>query len=260
MAINPITQTIPLATDSPTINNPDTFNVKAEYYVNTYIPLFISDENTLVIQLNTFASEVNAEITNIDNNVAICTTKANDASLSASNASTSASNASTSENNALNYKNLSLDWATSSGLVESLDYSSKAYANSVGLITTGSSKDWSISSGLIDSDYSSKSWAVSIGVIPDKSSKEWALISQVNGTAPSWISGNSYNYPDVVTSPITFQSYRAKNSTNGIIDPSQDLSNWEQLTGATIIGAIDGGVANSIYTSTTTIDGGGVNG
>lgn len=48
----------------------------------------------------------------------------------------------------------------------------------------------------------------------------------------AWSSGASYSVGDVVYSPITYLSYRAKTTHSGeTTDPSSDTTNWEQLGG-----------------------------
>ena len=46
------------------------------------------------------------------------------------------------------------------------------------------------------------------------------------GGAVLWVSGTSYVTGNLVYSPITYATYRARGSTSGTIDPSQDGANW----------------------------------
>lgn len=63
-----------------------------------------------------------------------------------------------------------------------------------------------------------------------------------------WVSGQSYTTNNVVTSPLTFQQYRAKQNTNGAIDPSADTLNWERIA-LDLLPAI-----NKVLDSTTAVD------
>lgn len=63
-----------------------------------------------------------------------------------------------------------------------------------------------------------------------------------------WVSGQSYTTNNVVTSPLTFQQYRAKQNTSGTIDPSADTLNWERIA-LDLLPAI-----NKVLGSTTAVD------
>jgi len=49
--------------------------------------------------------------------------------------------------------------------------------------------------------------------------------------AAKWVAGQAYAEGDVAWSPLNFKAYRAKGSTSGTTDPSQDATNWALING-----------------------------
>lgn len=104
------------------------------------------------------------------------------AATSASNAATSASNAATSEANAATSESNSQDWAVkTNGIVDSTDYSSKAWAIGGTGVTdqsgAGPAKDWAVeTTGQVDgTEYSAKEYAVGTQTRGTTgSAKDWA--------------------------------------------------------------------------------------
>jgi len=109
-------------------------------------------------------------------------TSATNAATSATNAATSASNASTSETNAATSEQNAEDWAVkTNGIVDSTDYSSKAWAIGGTGVTdasgAGPAKDWAVeTTGQVDgTEYSAKEYAVGTQTRGTTgSAKDWA--------------------------------------------------------------------------------------
>jgi hypothetical protein len=70
-----------------------------------------------------------------------------------------------------------------------------------------------------------------------------AAASEAASNAAGWVSGQAYLAGDVVWSPISFLSYRAKVNTSGTTDPSLS-ANWELLNA--------GGITNVVTATTAT--------
>jgi len=58
-----------------------------------------------------------------------------------------------------------------------------------------------------------------------------AAASAASVDAAKWVSGQAYAEGDVAWSPLNFKAYRAKGSTSGTTDPSQDAANWALING-----------------------------
>lgn len=57
-----------------------------------------------------------------------------------------------------------------------------------------------------------------------------ASAAEVTAGAGLWVSGQSYDSPDAVVSPVDDQTYRANTATSGTTDPSAS-SDWSQISG-----------------------------
>jgi len=187
---------------------------------------FATEADAFLAALATFRTETNALADYMEN-------------TSAADAETSATNAATSETNAQN-------WAVKTdGIVESTDYSSKAWAvGGTGVTDTssaGAAKEWATKaedstvdgSGFSALHHAAKSSASATAAANSATAAANSAGSIASG---AWSSGSSYSVGTVVYSPITYLSYRAITTHSGeTTDPSSDNTNWVELGGATTL-------------------------
>lgn len=140
---------------------------------NVYIALQDSPSGTLLTNTSYWALVVDA---------VSAATSATNAASSASAAATSASNAATSETNAATSESNAQDWAVkTNGIVDSTDYSAKAWSiGGTGVTDTsgaGPAKDWAVeTTGQVDgTEYSAKEYAIGTQTRGTTgSAKDWA--------------------------------------------------------------------------------------
>lgn len=160
-------------------------------------------------------------------------TSATNAASSASAAATSASNASTSETNAATSESNAQDWAVkTNGIVDSTDYSAKAWSiGGTGVTSTsgaGPAKDWAVeTTATVDgTEYSSKEYAIGTQAgNTEGSAKQWAIGGGVQLDPSIQVSGNEYSakyYAELAQSYVTSfdDTYLGAKSTNPATDNS----------------------------------------
>jgi hypothetical protein len=86
-----ITQTLSSLGTPPSIDDPTTFEARADSLLNTALPLFVTQMNTVISQTNAVATEVNDDATAAASGASTATTQASNAAASASAAAGSAS-------------------------------------------------------------------------------------------------------------------------------------------------------------------------
>ena len=137
-------------------------------------------------------------------------TSATNAATSASNAATSASNAATSATNAATSETNANDWAVkTNGIVDSTDYSSKAWAIGGTGVTdqsgAGPAKDWAVeTTGQVDgTEYSAKEYAIGTQTRGTTgSAKDWATYTA--GTVDGAEYSAKYYAEEAAASVATF--------------------------------------------------------
>jgi hypothetical protein len=86
-----ITQTLSSLGTPPSIDDPTTFEARADSLLNTALPLFVTQMNTVISQTNAVATEVNDDATAAASGASTAGTQASNAAASASAAAGSAS-------------------------------------------------------------------------------------------------------------------------------------------------------------------------
>jgi hypothetical protein len=86
-----ITQTLSSLGTPPSIDDPTTFEARADSLLNTALPQFVTQMNTVISQTNAVATEVNDDATAAASGASTATTQASNAAASASAAAGSAS-------------------------------------------------------------------------------------------------------------------------------------------------------------------------
>ena len=160
-------------------------------------------------------------------------TSATSAASSASAAATSASNASTSETNAATSETNAQDWAVkTNGIVDSTDYSAKAWSIGGTGVTSasgaGPAKDWAVeTTATVDgTEYSAKEYAIGTQAgNTEGSAKQWAIGGGVQLDPSIQVSGNEYSakyYAELAQSYVTSfdDTYLGAKSTNPATDNS----------------------------------------
>ena len=188
-------------------------------------------------------------------------TSAANAATSASNASTSETNASTSETNAATSETNANDWAVKTdGIVDSTDYSSKAWAiGGTGVTDTagsGPAKDWAVeTTGQVDgTEYSAKEYAIGTQTRGTTgSAKDWATYTA--GTVDG--SGYSAKYwaEQAAASADNFDdTYLGPKSSDPTVDNDGDALTAGDLyfnTTSNIMRVYDGSAWNDAVADTT---------
>lgn len=158
-----------------------------------------TDAATATTQATNAATSASSAATD----AAAASTSATNAATSATNAATSETNAATSETNAANSETGAQEWAVqTTGIVDSTDYSSKAWA--IG----GTGVDQASGGG------SAKDWATETTTTADNteySAKEYAVGSQAgntNGSAKQWALGGGNSF--ALATPVSGADYSAR--------------------------------------------------
>jgi len=160
-------------------------------------------------------------------------TSAANAATSETNAGISETNAGISETNAATSESNAQDWAVkTNGIVDSTDYSAKAWSiGGTGVTSTsgaGPAKDWAVeTTATVDgTEYSSKEYAIGTQAgNTEGSAKQWAIGGGVQLDPNIQVSGNEYSakyYAELAQSYVTSfdDTYLGAKSTNPATDNS----------------------------------------
>lgn len=175
-------------------------------------------------------------------------------------ASASAAAADASATAAANSADLAEDWAIkTNGIVDSTDYSSKAWAvggtNVTGTAARGPAKDWAtLTTGAVDTaDYSAKAYAIGGTGVTNTSgkgaAKEWATTTgatvdtsgysaKEHAVGTTVTTGSSKDWASKTSAIVASTDYSAKEYAQGSqASTGGSAKNWAQQTGADVTGA-----------------------